>query len=157
MLAAMPILKFLHILSMFSAVGVVVGTEVLLHRVARSGDVRAMRTAFALAKPMNVVAPALFLIGVALGVIDGLTRGFDLFAPWLLIAYGLFLTMFVLGGAVQGRWIDRMVAAVASAGDEPPSPELERVINDRVATAAMYLSWLLLAGIIFTMVIKPFS
>jgi hypothetical protein len=153
----MPIFKFLHILSMFSAAGVVVGTEVLLHRIARSGDVRAMRTAFTLAKPINVLAPALFLTGVMFGVLDGVTRGFDLFAPWLLIAYGLFITMFVIGGAVQGRWIDRMVAAVASSGDGVPSPELDRVIHDRVATGAMFVSWLLLVGIIFTMVTKPLS
>jgi hypothetical protein len=152
-----PIFKFLHILSMFAAAGVVVGTEFLLHRVAGSGDVRAMRTAFSLARPMNVLAPALFLIGVAFGVVDALTRGFNLFAPWLLIAYALFLTMFALGGAVQGRWIDRVVGAVASSGEGGPSPELDRVIHDRVATAAMYLSWLLLAGIIFTMVTKPLS
>jgi hypothetical protein len=65
--------------------------------------------------------------------------------------------MFAIGGAIQGRWIDRMVAAAASSGDGRPSPELDRVIHDRVATGAMYVSWLLLAGIIFTMVTKPLS
>ena len=37
----MLIFKFLHIVSMFLAVGLTVGTELLLHRVANSGDVRA--------------------------------------------------------------------------------------------------------------------
>lgn len=153
----MPIFKYLHILTMFSAVGTVIGTEVLLHRVARSGDVRAIRAAFSLAKPMNLIAPVLFLLGVAFGFIDAITRGFDLFAPWLLIAYVLFVAMFVLGGAVQGRWIERIVAAAASSEGASPSADLQRVIHDRRAAVAMYVSWLLLAGIIFTMVAKPFS
>ncbi len=151
----MPIFKYLHILTMFSAVGTVIGTEVLLHRVARSGDVRAIRAAFSLAKPMNRIAPVLFLLGVAFGFIDAITRGFDLFAPWLLIAYVLFVAMFVLGGAVQGRWIERIVAAAASSEGANSSADLQRVIHDRRAAVAMYVSWLLLAGIIFTMVAKP--
>ena len=153
----MPIFKFLHLLAMFSAVGAVVGTEVLLHRVARSGDVRAIRTAFALAKPMNVAAPVLFLLGVAFGLLDAITRGFNLFAPWLLIAYALFVVMFALGGSVQGRWVDRIASAAASSDDVTPSDDLQRVVHDRPAAVAMYVSWLLLAGIVFTMVAKPFS
>jgi hypothetical protein len=153
----MPVFKYLHILAMFSAVASVVGTEVLLHRVARSGDLRAIRAAFSLAKPMNLIAPVLFLLGVAFGFLDAITRGFDLFAPWLLIAYVLFVAMFVLGGTVQGRWIERIVAAAASSEGASPSADLQRVIHDRSAAAAMYVSWLLLAAIIFSMVMKPFS
>lgn len=153
----MPIFKYLHLLTMFSAVGAVVGTEMLLHRVARSGDVRVIRTAFSLARPMNAIAPVLFLLGVAFGFIDAITRGFNLFAPWLLIAYVLFVVMLALGSAVQGKWVDRIAAAASSSEDGSPSPELQRVIHDRAAVIAMYVSWLLLAGIIFVMVVKPFS
>lgn len=95
------------------------------------------------------------LLGVAFGLLDAIIRGFDLLAPWLLIAYALFLTMFVVGGRVQGPWIDR-VAAAAEAGDQA-SPELQRVVHARGPTVAMYVSWLLLAGIVFSMLVKPLS
>jgi hypothetical protein len=153
----MLIFKYLHILAMFSAVGSIIGTETLLHRVARSGDVRAMRTAFALARPMNVITPVLFLIGVALGILAAITGGLDLLAPWLLIAYVLFAVMFALGGAVQGRWLERIAAAAAVSDNAHPSPELQRLIHDRAALTAMYVGWILLVAIIFLMVVKPFS
>ena len=153
----MPVFKYLHIVAMFSAVATVIGTEALLHRIAHSGEVRTIRTAFSLARPMNVIAPVLFLVGVAFGLLDAITRGFDLFAPWLLIAYVLFVVMFALGGGVQGRWMERVAAAAATSDEARPSPELQRLIHDRVAAVAMYIGWLLLVGIIFAMVAKPFS
>ncbi len=153
----MPLFKLLHLLAMFSAVGAVVGTEVLLHRVARSGDVRTIRSVFTLAKPLNLVAPVLFLAGAAFGLADAITRGFNLLAPWLVIAYVLFVVMLAIGGSIQGRWIDRIAASAASSEDSAPSAELTQATHDRGATVAMYGSWLLLIGIIFSMVAKPFS
>ena len=153
----MLIFKYLHILAMFSAVGSIIGTEALLHRVARSGDVRATRTAFALARPMNVITPAVFLIGVGFGLLAAITGGIDLLAPWLLLAYLLFGIMFALGGAVQGGWVVRVAEAAAGSDPAHPSSELQRLVHDRTALTAMYVGWILLVAIIFLMVVKPFS
>lgn len=45
----MLIIKFLHIAFMFMAVAVALGPELLLRGIGRSGDVRTIRTGYALA------------------------------------------------------------------------------------------------------------
>ena len=44
---------YLHILTMFAAVGVAFGSEIVLRRTAGTGDVRSIRTAFGLATTLE--------------------------------------------------------------------------------------------------------
>ena len=94
---------FLHIVVLFAAVAISAGTEVLLHRVAGSGDVRAIRTAFGLAKPLDRLIPGLYVIGGVFGVVAAVALDFDLLASWLVQSYVVFAIAFVVGGAVTGR------------------------------------------------------
>ena len=49
----MSLFIFLHIITMFLAVAISVGPELVLHQVAQTGDVRAIRAAFGVAKPLG--------------------------------------------------------------------------------------------------------
>jgi hypothetical protein len=151
------ILKFAHIATMFMAVGVAVGTEIMAHRVANSGDVRAIRTYFAQARPIINIIPVLYITGLILGLAAGVLGAFNLLAPWLLLAYGLFFLTFMLHQLVGGPWFRRMTRISADLSDGPASPELESAIHDRAAGWLFWYTIAMVIGFVFIMVVKPFS
>jgi len=151
----MILLKYLHVIIMFSAVGIAVGSELLLHRIAASGDRNAIRTAFNLAKPLNAAIPILFGIGLLFGIAAALAGEFDLFAPWLLMAYVIFALAMAIGAVFQSPWVARVARAADSETDG--SSELARLLGDPLPRYAMYASWLLIVAIVFVMVVKPLT
>lgn len=151
------ILKFAHIGTMFMAVGVAVGTEIMAHRVAGSGNVSAIRTFFAQAKPVMLLIPILYVGGMLFGLAAGVVGAFDLFAPWLLLAYGLFLLTFLLHRTIGAPWFERMTALSTAAVDGPVPPELDAVIHDRWAGLLFWYTIAMIIGFVFIMVVKPLS
>lgn len=98
----------------------------------------------------------LFLIGVALGVATALVGGFNLTAPWLLLAYAIVVALLVLGAAVEGPWRARIMRAVdVSEGGE--AGELDRLIASPRGVGALLMSAVLYVAVILVMVAKPFS
>ncbi len=152
----MPILKFIHIAIMFMAVAASVGSGLLLLRIARARDVPAIRVVFNLGKSFGSLAGGLYVVGMIFGLITAYTGGWNLFAPWLLIAYVLFIVTAVNGGVVFGPWEARVVQA-ATASEGSVSTELQKVLDEPVPRYAAYFDVLILALLIFDMVIKPFS
>jgi hypothetical protein len=150
-------LKFAHIGTMFMAVGVAVGTEVMGHRVANSGDVRAIRTYFAQAGPIMNLIPVLYVSGFLFGLAAGALGAFNLLAPWLLLAYGLFFLTFLLHQVIGGPWFRRMTRLSAELPDGPSSPELDAVIHDRAAGWLFWYTIAMILGFVFIMVVKPLS
>ena len=117
----MRIFVFLHIATMFSAVAVTIGTTLLLRRIGRSGDVPTIRRSFAMAAPVIRFVPPLYMLGAALGIVAIFTNGFNPFAPFLLIAYALFILATVVGIVITDPWFKRVTklpgrAGVAGAG-----------------------------------------
>lgn len=151
------ILKFLHIAFVFSGIALIYGTEILLHRIGHSGDTRAIRTSFAMAKPVATAAPAIFWIGVAFGITAGVVNGYNLLAPWLLAAYVLVAVLLVGGLAVTVPWMNRVGALAAAAPDGAPGPELMAVLHDRRVTVLLWLSVVVDVAIVALMVFKPGS
>ena len=149
--------KFLHIAVMFAAVGVSVGSEILLHSIARSGNVAVIRGAFELARPLNRLIPALFGLGVLFGLLTAWLGGYNLLAPWLLIAYVLFVIAAAMGAVIAAPWAEKVARAAADSGTDAPSDELVRIAHDRTARLAMLVSWVIIVAFIFDMVVKPFS
>jgi uncharacterized membrane protein len=81
-------------------------------------------------------------------------RGFD--TGWIVAALGLFAVTLVLGAAGGRRpKRARKLAARLAAEDAHATPELQALLQDRVALAANYLSALLLLVIVVLMVYKP--
>lgn len=151
------LLKFLHIAFIFGGITLIYGTEILLHRIGRSGDTRSIRTAFAMAKPVAMVAPAIFWVGVAFGITAGVVNGYNLLAPWLLATYVLVALLLVAGLTITVPWMNRVGALAAAAPDGAPSPELTGALHDGRVTALMWASIVVDFAILGLMVFKPGS
>jgi hypothetical protein len=153
----MLILKFLHIGIMFAAVAISLGPELLLRRLGRSGDVRAIRTGYSIADRIGRAIPPLYFVGMIFGLLTAWAGGMNFLAPWLLIAYGLFVVATILGAAAIGPHISRVAALAAESPDDAPSRELTTALADpRVGTLVVVEAIVILA-FVFDMVLKPFS
>ena len=151
------ILIYLHIFTMFVAVALSFGSVLMLHRVAATGNVAAIRTLFGAATPIARLIPMIFGVGMLLGIVAAIEMGFNLLAPWLLIAYGLSIASSIIGGAVTGRWAANVGKAAAMAQGESASPELQQLLNDNRATRALWINLAVIALVVLDMVIKPFG
>lgn len=150
----MPIFKFLHVATMFMAVGVSVGADFVLHWVAASCDVRAIRIAFNRSKHLSKVIPSLYLLGAAFGLLSVYFEHLDFLRAWLIAAYVLFIIGNVLG-ARSGAWHEQMLKSALASPDDAPSAELKAIAESK---QSVYLMWVFLGviiAIIFVMVFKP--
>ena len=148
---------FLHIAFMIAGVAAADGIGWLAFRIARSRDLAAIRTTFALMKPAAMISGIFFFLGLIFGVVSIFTLGFDPTEPWLLIAYGLFVIQFVLGTFFVDKWHGKVGQLAMSEGADPTSGELATVLNDGTAQTIAYVQTLLVLVFIFDMVVKPFS
>jgi Predicted integral membrane protein (DUF2269) len=149
--------KFLHIGSMFTAVGVSVGMEIMAHRVARTGDVRAIRVFFGQAQRLLAVIPPLFLTGLLFGLLAAWSGAFDVLATWLLLAYLLFGITLALHATVGASWFRRVTSMARTAPDGPASTELSAVLHERAAGLLQWYTVTAVVVLVFIMVVKPFS
>lgn len=149
--------KYLHIVSMFFAVALALSTELVLRQVAASGDVRAIRTTTARARPLGNIATALFLIGAAFGIVAALTGQINLLATWLILAYVLFIAATAIGILVSDPWLNRLQSAAGDSPEDAPSEMLREVIGEPTARVAVWALMLIVAALVFVMVVKPFA
>ena len=149
--------KYLHIVSMFFAVALSVSTEIVLRRVATSGDAGAIRTVVPRVRPLGNVATMFFLAGVAFGIVAALTGQMNLLAPWLLLSYAAFVGATLIGFLVTDPWAARLEAAAVATAEGGSSDALQTVIGDPVARAGTWVLMLLVATLVFLMVVKPFA
>ena len=147
---------FLHVITMFSAVALSGGSEIFLMQIARTRNAPAIRTAFEVHSRMVKLIPAVFMVGLVFGLIAIFVNQFNPFAPWLLLAYPLFVAGILTGVVGIGPWADRVREAAATSGDET-SPELEAAIANPRGRYAQIGFWLVVAAIVFVMVVKPLS
>jgi hypothetical protein len=156
-MAPVTIFKFLHIASMFTAVAISFGPAVLLRFSARGGNVRSIQgVAETTVRLARFIGPV-FVLGVVFGLITAFLGGFNFLAPWLLIAYVLFVAGVIVGAGGEGPYTARVAAAAAANPGDTPGPELTAVLSSPRAGQLFWLFALLVAAIIFDMVIKPFS
>ena len=153
----MRIFVFLHVATMFAAVSVALGPGLLLERIGHSGDVRAIRRAFGMAAPIVKLIPPLYGLGALLGIVAIFTNGFNPFAPFLLIAYALFILATVVGIRVNNPWFSRVVKLSGESPDDAPSPELSAAIDDPTIRWVNWLDRLIILVFIFDMIVKPFG
>ena len=152
---AFTLFKFLHILTMFIAVAGAVIPEVVLHRVAGSGDVRAIRVISGIAAQVGKLLPIFFVGGAIFGLLAAATGSLDFFQPWLIAAYVVFVIAMVTGATTTGPWAGRVAAAAAASGDDAPSPELELAIHDRRALIGSVILLSSIVVIVYLMVFQP--
>lgn len=152
---AFTLFKFLHILTMFLAVAAAFVPEVVLHWVARSEDVRAIRVTSAIAARIGRLLPVFFVGGAVFGLLAAATGQLDFFQPWLIATYVVFVIAMATGGSTTGPWAGRMAAASATSGNDVPSEELSLVMHDRRAVVGSVVLMSAIVVIIFLMVVKP--
>jgi hypothetical protein len=155
--SAVLILKFLHIASMFAAVTLLFATDLLFYRAMRRGDIAGLRSIARHGHAVTNVGVGLAVLGIIFGFATALTGGFDLLAPWLLIAYVLVVALVILGAAVEGPFIERVGRAAEASEGGTASEELHRLLADRRGEVALALSAVLYVAVIYVMVVKPFS
>jgi uncharacterized membrane protein SirB2 len=148
--------KFLHIASMFTSVTLLFAYDIVLHRSAVRGDAATVRAVGKLRPLVENSGVAMFLIGIALGLITALVGPFDLTQGWLITAYVLVALILVLGGGPESAWLKQLTDAAQRDGGDGKSPEFMARVKD----PRRHLTWvsaILYAAVIYVMVFKPFS
>ena len=152
----MLIWKFLHIASMFTSVTLLFAYDIVLHRSAARGDVATVRAVGKLKPLVENSGVAMFLLGIAFGVITALVGPFDLTQGWLITAYVLVALILVIGGGPESAWLRQLIQAADQDGGDGASAEFTARAHD----PRRHLSWvsaILYAAVIYVMVYKPFS
>ena len=153
----MRIFVFLHVVTMFAAVAISIGPTLILRRIGQSGDVPAIRRAFALSAPIVRAIPAAFGIGALLGVVAIFVNGFDPFRPFLLIAYALFIIATIVGAVISTPWFKKVTQLAAESPEASPSAELSAALDDPRARFTDWFDPLIILAFLFDMIIKPFG
>jgi hypothetical protein len=153
----MLILKFLHILSMFSAVTLALGGAVFLHLVAHAGDVAAYRRLDSLAQRTDIVAISLFVAGIVFGILTALAGGFDLVASWLVLAYLLVAAIVIDGIFFLDPWYRRLRKAARHPDPAAAANEFRRLVHHRRGRhlGSLLVGTSLWVAILYVMVVKP--
>ena len=142
---------FMHVLTMFTVVVIHSGPQILTLAAARTGQSGAVVGIASMYARTGRAVPPLGILGLLFGIATGLTGGFNLLAPWLLIAYALFGLLVVYGGVTSHPYIVGLGEAVH---DERPNKE--ELLGQRL-TAIVAADALIYVLIIADMVLKPFS
>jgi uncharacterized membrane protein len=125
--------------------------------VARSGDVRALRRVLAAEDRFAPIGGAIFLLGIALGIVTAVVRGFDLTQAWLLIGYGLSAVVLINAFAYHIPTANRLKALADASPNDEPSPELRVAISAPIGAVMVVVDSVVWLALIFVMVTKPFS
>lgn len=149
------VFKYLHIVSMFFAIALAVSTELVLRRVAGSGDPGAIATTVTRTRPLANLSSVLILAGIAFGIAAALTGQMNLLAPWLLLSYVAVAGAFAIGFLLTDPWVARLDAA--ATGGPGASADLTAVIAEGPARVGTWVTMGLIALLVFLMVVKPFA
>jgi hypothetical protein len=156
-MAAADVWQFLHVACMFLAVSIFVGQGMIVGVVARSSDVGALRRVLATEERFEPVGGALFLLGVVFGFATAIVGDYDLTQTWLVIGYVLAALILVLGIVYHGPTGKQLMALVQASPDDRPSEELRAAANAPIGRVMNIVDAALWLGVIFVMVVKPFS
>lgn len=155
----MLIFKALHILSMFTAVTLLIGGEFFFARAIWRRNVPELATIHRLSggRALSVVGAAFLVAGIVFGVLTAVTGGWSLFDGWLIATYGLVAVLFLVNNS---RFVKRLLElgdeAVQAEAGERPAEEVVRGMAESDAVLILAVNGTLLAAIIAVMVVKPF-
>jgi hypothetical protein len=137
---------------MFLATALAVGPSVLLYLIARTGNIDAIRRAFAHTTSVFRVGGAFYGLGLLFGFFAALNGQIDLTASWLITAYVLVGVLIVFNLGFE-RWTNRIERAVE---DESSSrADLDAALRSRAPVYVLAGMVLLTISIVFAMVVKP--
>ena len=151
----MTLLTFFHVLSVFIAFALTTGVGIAATAIANSRDVRAIRVATKIAQPLQQAGAALLVAGIIFGFLSARAAGYDLGSTWLAAGSACAVLILVIGFAVHRVWIVKLANAAAASPDDHASPEVNAIIDEKLAQAAGPVSGLLWLIAISMMVLKP--
>src|SRR5437762_4217686 len=144
-MAPVTIFKFLHIAAMFTAVAISFGPALLLRFAARSGNVRTIQGVAESAISLSRFIGPVFSLGLIFGLTTALLGGLNFLAPWLLIAYVLFVAGTLVGVLGEGRFTAQVATAAAANPGDAPGPALVDILT---APRGNQVFWLFTAIIV---------
>lgn len=151
----LELLKYLHLLTMITAVTAAVIPPLVLLAVARRRDVAALRGLAPLAISVRGSAAPLFVLGAIFGFAATVVARADPLTPWLIASYVAFSLALLTGAIVGDPWARQLGRAAVSSPVDAPSPELDASIRDRRGTIASVVLVGSVAVLIFLAAIKP--
>ena len=150
----MPVFKFLHIVSMFVGVTILVGGEWFYLRSMRQRDLPAMRAFARIYGRVDRLAIGALTLGVVFGLATAATGGFDMTARWLVSAYVIVIALYAVGFSSTPFLLKVGRAADATPGDVP-GPEVDALLRSARPVWAAVISIVLYVLVIADMVFKP--
>ena len=151
------LLLFLHVSTIFTAMTVAYGPLIVLRVVYSTHQVAAIRTVLPVVMRIGPLLPLLFGLGGLFGLSTAIAFGYDLLAPWLVIAYVLFAIMFFIGVTENRTWPMRLAKTLETAPDGPVTPEIVELFMSSRALVITAIDVAVVFGLIFDMVVKPLS
>ena len=143
------LVRQMHILSMVVSLVLAVIAEALLIRAARMGKVEQLahrcRVAERVLKVSDLTRFLGFLAGIALVIIGG----WNPLAPWLIVAYGIFILMDVVGRVGTRPW-QRQLQGMLAHANGPAIGDLRGLIAE---PQAMLARWSIVALLLVIMVL----
>ncbi len=150
-------LVFLHIVTMFTAVAISYGPLAVVRLAARTDRTENVRGVVAAGKPLGLAIPVLYVVGGLLGLTAAIVSSVNLLAPWLVIAYVLWVVAMLIGARLTGPWVERVGEAAVAAPDGPIGGPLQALLTDPRVLAINVIDVVVVVVIVFDMVLKPFS
>ena len=155
---SMPqILLFLHITFFITAITISYGPLLLLRLAYRTGEIANLRGLALVHSRLGLLTFVMYMLGGIFGGLTAIAFGFDLIAPWLVIAYVAFAIAVLLGVTENRTWPLRLAEAVNRTPDGPLTPEIRDLFMNRTTVAVLAIDIAWVPVMIFDMVIKPFS
>jgi hypothetical protein len=147
--------QYLHVIAMFGAVAASVFPELLAHLLVTRRSLAGLQAVMPVFRPLGMVIPGLFLLGVAFGLITAAVGGLDFFQPWLIASYVVFAAVFLVSGVIGGGWLSRLGQDVMSPDEAQARAAIESAARDRRGVFAAWFGDLGILVIVFFMVVKP--
>jgi hypothetical protein len=148
---------WLHISLMFTAITISYGPALLTELAYRSGSVATLRGVALASAPIGRLIPVFYIVGGLFGLWTAINFGYNLLAPWLLIAYALFASAMVTGIGFNAKFGPRLLQATADVPDGSMTPAISGLFTDPRYRFVTRLDLLVVIAIVFDMVVKPFS
>ena len=153
----MLIFLALHILSMFTAVTLLMSEALLYALAIRRRDVRALASVHNLIGGRPVIGASFFVAGIVFGLLTAATGGIDFFKGWLIAAYVLVAALLLFNASPPVQRLPKLGRDAVEA--EAGRRSADEVVRDMEASPALLLAGInavLFVAIIVDMVVKPF-
>jgi len=152
--------KALHVLSMFTAVTLLIGEPLFIAIAIWRRDVKALAAIHRLAGGplLTYVGASIFLAGIVFGLLTVATGALDFFDGWLIAAYVLVAAILALNGSpiVQKELKPMMERSVEAEAGQRPLEEVTQAMGTSRIPLVLVANIVLFVAIILDMVLKPF-